>query len=71
MIARKVAMEAKPEEKRPLGKLGVDGKIMFNIIYHLKKETFSGEFLSLKTYVTVGVLHENSKVEHAMPCDNK
>jgi hypothetical protein len=34
MMTRKVALKAKPEVKRPLGKLGMDGKIMFNILYH-------------------------------------
>jgi hypothetical protein len=31
MMTRKVAPEAKPEGKRPLGSLGVGGKIIFSV----------------------------------------
>jgi hypothetical protein len=37
MMTRRVALEAKPEGKRQLEDLGVDGKIKFSILYHYKK----------------------------------
>jgi hypothetical protein len=34
MITRRVALEAKPEEKRPSENLGVDGKKIFSMFCH-------------------------------------